>query len=74
MFKKIYNYQDSNIDFIKKVMRQIEFIKHISISAFHHILFFMENIHYRKDQYIAKAYDYADNMFIICDGVCEVRT
>jgi F-box/leucine-rich repeat protein 7 len=74
MFKQIYQYQDSNINFAKDVMNKIEFLQDISIKSFHHVLFSMEKIQYGKNDYISKAYDYADSMIIICDGVCEVRT
>ena len=74
LFNKLYSYEYPNILFAKNVMNKIDFLKKISIEAYYNILFSMEKLQYDKYSYISRAYDYADSMIIVCDGVIEIRT
>ena len=49
-------------------------MNHITQDSVYHLIHLMELQYYEKGQILVKSYDYADSMFIICAGVCELST
>ena len=75
LIAQTYTYDDPNRKFIKKTFKSIEFMKEcLSLQSLNHLFYTLKWVEYEEGEYIYKAYDLADNIVIVTNGLCEVYT
>lgn len=70
--KQIYSYDDSRKKFLWKSMRQIDFLRQMTIAQFHDVMYEMRLVLVDNEEYLLKEDDETDTLFIVESGVLEV--